>query len=257
MSRYALLGEKISHSFSPILHNYIYKKLNLNDTYELISASKDEVNMVIDKVRSGYYKGINVTIPYKALVMDYLDYIDPKAIKIGAVNTIKNENGKLVGYNTDYYGFKGELEKYNINPLNGKTYVLGNGGAAKAVITYLDDINANYEIVARNPHEFEVIGFEEFEKRNDQYLIINTTPIGMFPNVDNLPISKTSIIKASYCVDLIYNPLQTEFVKEAKNGYNGLYMLVMQGIKAFEIWNDKKIKIADEIYNHILEERHE
>ena len=184
--------------------------------------------------------------------MKYLDYISDEAKKIGAVNTVKSVNGKLYGYNTDYMGFEMELNHFNVSPKNKKTYILGNGGASKAVIQLFIDKNYDFEIVARSSHGYDVISYEEFEKRCDKDIVINCTPVGMYPNVDNIVVSEESL-KDSIGVDLIYNPLETKFMKSCKEGYNGLYMLVGQAVRAFEIWEDIKIDFIDEIFEYVKE----
>lgn len=252
MSNYALLGEKLGHSFSAIIHNYIYKRLNLDNKYTLREEKINNLINVANDLKNGLLKGINVTIPYKLEIMNYLDFIDSKAIEIGAVNTVKCIDGKLYGYNTDYYGFEMELKHYNINPKNKKTYILGNGGASKAVIEYFKNEGFNYEVVARNSHGIEVISFEEFIKRDDKDIVINCTPIGMYPNVDACVVDE-KVLKNSIGVDLIYNPLETKFMKACKRGYNGLYMLVGQAVKSFEIWENIKVDFIDDIYNYIKE----
>lgn len=252
MSNYALLGEKLGHSFSAIIHNYIYKRLNLDNTYTLREENKDNLKSVADDLKNGVLKGINVTIPYKLEIMKYLDYVDEKALKIGAVNTVKVVDGKLYGYNTDYDGFEMELMHYNVNPLNKKTYILGNGGASKAVITYFKNEGFSFEVVARSSHGIDVISFDEFEKRNDKDIVVNCTPVGMYPNVDNIVVDE-KCLKESIGIDLIYNPLETKFMKSCKEGYNGLYMLVGQAVRAFEIWENIKIDFIDEIYDYIKE----
>lgn len=252
MSKYCLLGEHLGHSFSAIIHNYIYKRLNLDNEYTLREEKKEDIINVVNDLKNGTLKGINVTIPYKVEIMKYLDYISDEAKKIGAVNTVKSVNGKLYGYNTDYMGFEMELNHFNVSPKNKKTYILGNGGASKAVIQLFIDKNYDFEIVARSSHGYDVISYEEFEKRCDKDIVINCTPVGMYPNIDNIVVSEESL-KDSIGVDLIYNPLETKFMKSCKEGYNGLYMLVGQAVRAFEIWEDIKIDFIDEIFEYVKE----
>lgn len=249
--KYALLGEKLGHSFSPIIHKEIFNDLNVNATYELKEISIDEIKDTLDLLRKGIYNGFNVTIPYKKEVMKYLDEITPEALAIGAVNTIAFKNNKLIGYNTDYYGFKEEVVYNKIDVKNKDCFILGTGGASLAVNKALKDLGANVLYVSRNPKDDKTISYEELNKKN-LYLIVNTTPVGMYPNVNASPIDEKLAIKANYVMDIIFNPLQTKLLKDANSNMNGLYMLVGQAIKAEEIWQDKKYnKSVDELLKRI------
>ena len=244
--KYALLGEKLGHSFSPIVHGEIFKDLNIDATYELKEIKKEEIPLALDLLRKGIYGGYNVTIPYKREVMKYLDEITEEAKAIGAVNTIAYKNGKLIGYNTDYYGFKEEVLFNNIDVKNKDCFILGTGGASLALNKALIDLGANVYFVSRNPSNDNMISYEEL-KNKEPYLIVNSTPVGMYPNIDNSPIDEEQALKAKYVIDIIFNPLQTKLLKYANSNMNGLFMLVGQAIKAEEIWQDKK-------YNKSVEE---
>lgn len=250
MSNYCLLGEHLGHSFSSIIHNYIYKRLGLDNSYTLREEKRENLINVINDLKNGVLKGINVTIPYKVDVMKYLDFVSDEAKAIGACNTIKSVSGKLYGYNTDYMGFEMELKHFNINPQNKKVYILGNGGASKAITAYFKNNSYNFEVVARQSHGIDVISFDELEKRNDLDIVVNCTPVGMYPNVDNIVVDE-KILRNSIGVDLIYNPLETKFMKACKEGYNGLYMLVGQAVRAFEIWENIKVDFVDEIFEYV------
>ena len=244
--KFGLLGEKLSHSFSPIVHGEIFKDFNIEATYDLIEIQKNELKHYIDLLRNGTYNGYNVTIPYKKEIMQYLDEIDLHAKKIGAVNTIANINGKIIGFNTDYYGFYNELNYFNIECENKNAFVLGTGGASLAVYHALNDLGANTLYVSRNPNNDNQISYEELKSKNID-IIVNTTPVGMYPNVDSSPIDLETIKKANYVLDVIFNPLQTKLLKLANSNMNGLYMLIGQAIKAEEIWQNRKyeLKIED------------
>ncbi len=237
--KYALLGEKLGHSFSPQVHNEIFKDLNIDATYELKEIKKEEIVDALNLLKKGIYNGYNVTIPYKKEVMKYLDVIDDKAKEIGAVNTIAYKDGKLIGYNTDYYGFKEEILYNKIDVSNKDCYILGTGGASLALNKALKDLGANVYFVSRNPINEFMISYEEL-KNKKPYLIVNSTPVGMYPNVDNCPIEEEIINNTKYVIDIIFNPLQTKLLKIAKSNMNGLFMLVGQAIKAEEIWQNRK-----------------
>lgn len=246
MKTYALLGEKLSHSHSPLIHNEIFKDLNIDATYIKLECKSDELKSIINDLRNGKYSGFNVTIPYKKEIMQYLDEIDPNAKAIGAVNTVALKNGKVIGYNTDYFGFKNELIYFNVLCKNKNAYILGTGGASLAVYRALLDLGANVYFVSRNSKNDKTISYEEL-KNKDIDILVNATPVGMYPNVDASPVSKEIALKAKYVLDLIFNPKITKILEYANSKMNGMYMLVGQAIKAEEIWQDTN-------YNKSIEE---
>ncbi|MFK4784524.1 shikimate dehydrogenase [Fusobacterium sp. MFO224] len=258
MIKLGLLGEHLSHSLSPKIHNLLFEELELEGKYDLFEKKEKDVSEFIEEV-SKKTIGINVTIPYKIKVISSLDWISEEAKKIGAVNTIHFKDGKKYGYNTDYFGFSRLLGQNDIDVLNKEVVILGAGGAARAVITCVRDLKAKeIVVVARNlekatselenllDKDIRIISFDDLEKENKKgYLIINSTPVGMFPNIEACPVSDNIIKNYEACVDLIYNPLETEFLKKARLGgkksVNGMFMLVAQAIASEEIWLDKKI----------------
>jgi shikimate dehydrogenase len=257
IKKFGLLGEKLSHSFSPEIHRLIFKELGVEAQYDLIELSKDEISGIMDKIRKGEITGVNVTIPYKQEVMKYLDELSEEAESIGAVNTITMKNGKLTGFNTDYWGFRFTLEKMKLSLEEKKSVVLGGGGSARAVIKSLLDLKSSVSLVSRSPEKAE-IEFSDFKgletisyddlKNIKGVLIVNTTPVGMYPNSEKSPVDHATVENFENSVDLIYNPEETLFLSYANNGENGLYMLVGQAVKAQEIWFDKKLKSFDSIY---------
>lgn len=265
MGLYGLLGESLKHSISPLIHSTIFKELNIKGTYELFEIEKVEVENTINKFKNIGVVGVNVTIPYKTTVMNFIDEITGAAKKIGAVNTICFKDKKTIGYNTDYAGFGMMLKENEIDIKRGKAVILGSGGAAKAVTAYLIDNGiGEITIVSRGVNKVEDIHFKNeiniipyagVSSLNHKDIIINCTPCGMYPNVDNCPIEKSSIAKFSTAVDLIYNPKETLLLKHAVNlnmkAVNGLYMLIGQAVFAQELWHD--IKISDKIINSVYE----
>lgn len=263
---YGLIGGKLGHSFSPQIHDLILKKLNLKGTYNLFEVKEDDLEFRIKELTALGARGVNVTIPYKTKIMQYLDYISPEAQKIGAVNTIKFKDGMLSGYNTDYSGFGAALKNSGIDIYNKSAVILGTGGASKAVVQYLTDNNIKEVIfvsrtpgkaAAENTKEFNIISYDDMDRIIHKDIIINCTPCGMYPDTAKCPVSRDVLSKFSIAVDLIYNPLNTLFLKQAwelgLKTSNGLYMLVAQAAASQEIWQDTKIdKIAaDEIYEAI------
>ena len=268
MKKFGLLGEKLGHSFSPDIHSMIFKKASIDGSYGIFEREKIAIPALINN--PGDICGLNVTVPYKTTVMEYLDEISPEAKSIGAVNTIIFDGNKSIGYNTDYHGFGMMLEKNGV-PLKDKTaFILGTGGSAKAVLQLLLDkgIKKVY-LVTRNKSgkdrefsnfkNFEIIEYEEIAGIEDKHLIVNCTPIGMYPKVDACPITKDALNGFSFAVDLIYNPEETLFLKYANElsikTVNGLYMLVGQAVKAEEIWNNIRLdkNDIDDIFDYIAE----
>lgn len=238
MKKYALLGEKLSHSYSPMIHKEIFKDMNIEATYELLEVSKEELPNAIKKLRSDEFQGFNVTIPYKVEVMQYLDEISTEAKAIGSVNTIANIDGRIIGFNTDYYGFYNELVYYNVDVKDKDCYILGTGGASLAVYKALVDLGGKVLYVSRNPKNSNTITYDELANRNID-LIVNTTPVGMYPNIDASPLESSITEMAKNVVDIIFNPKVTKLLADAKSNMNGLFMLVGQAVKAEEIWQGK------------------
>jgi shikimate dehydrogenase len=185
--------------------------------------------------------GINVTIPYKQSVMAFMDELSPAAEKIGAVNTILQKHGKLIGYNTDYMGFKESLEMMLGNNTPSRALVLGTGGSSRAVRYALKEMNIDYSSVSRHKDH---LTYEDLtgEIMDMHTLIINTTPLGMYPNINDFPkIPYSKISNKYFCYDLVYNPEKTVFLVKSeragaaiKNGYD---MLLLQAEKSWQIWN--------------------
>ncbi|WMJ87642.1 shikimate dehydrogenase family protein [Anaerocolumna sp. MB42-C2] len=248
---YGLIGEKLGHSYSKIIH----EKLADYD-YELTPLSKVEFESFME-VRD--FKAINVTIPYKRDVIPYLDEMDDNAKRIGAVNTIVNKNGKLIGHNTDFFGFLYMIKHNSIIVENKKVIVLGNGGAAQAVLAVFEHLKAQNIIIVKRISGDGVISYEECRKyHSDAQLIVNTSPVGMYPNVDSSPIDLTLYQNCEAVLDIIYNPLKTKLLLQAEElgmkAVNGLEMLVAQAKYAVEFFLDKDIKdeVIDEIHEKIL-----
>lgn len=238
--KYGLIGEKLSHSFSQVLH-----KKYLNTEYELISLNKDELK---DFLLKKDFKGINVTIPYKKEVIKYLDYIDPLVLKVGACNCIINDNGVLKGYNTDYYGFKFLLEENSVDVENKNIAILGSGGTFDTTRMVLKDLGAkNTYCISRNKKEKNYTYEELYSLDID--ILINTTPIGMYPNNYECNIDLDKLYHLELVIDVIFNPLRTKLILEAKKrkikAIGGLQMLIAQGMKASELFLNKKYTLEE------------
>lgn len=243
MHRLGLLGKNISYSFSRNHFKSKFEKEGITDvTYDNFDIEDISLFPSIIENTEGL-KGLNVTIPYKQAVMPMLDKIDKKAKAIGAVNTIKvKKNGKLVGYNTDCYGFKKSLKPY-LKKHHKKALILGTGGASKAVAYVLKKLGIKYEYVSRTASQQVRFTYDDLNDSiiNEFEIIINCTPLGTFPNIENHPnIPYEGINDKHILYDLIYNPLETKFLKLGKERgattINGLKMLELQAEKSWSIW---------------------
>lgn len=260
MEFYGLLGEKLSHSLSPEIHNSIFKELNIEGAYKLFEIKKEEIGELKKALKLLDIKGINVTIPYKEEVIKFLDHISSEAKEIGAVNTIALKDGKLTGYNTDYFGFGKMLEINGIQVENKDVVVLGTGGASKAVVAYLRNSKAkSITLVSRKKMDsLNDIVYKTYEDEINGDVLINTTPVGMYPNVGKSPLSKDVINCFDVVVDLIYNPSKSELILIAedlgKKICGGLEMLIYQAVKAEEIWQEREVpqEISDKLYGEII-----
>lgn len=243
-----LIGYPLSHSFSKKYFTEKFAKANIsNFNYELFPI--EQIADLPDLIKlMPNLLGLNVTIPYKVQVIPYLDEIDAEAEKVGAVNTIRFEQGKLKGYNTDIYGFEHsllDLLKSSSKPLNQlKALVLGTGGASKAVVHVLEKLGIFSQLVSRN-QKSSVITYDSLDatKFKDYNIVINTTPLGTYPNVQTCPFLPYDAVQPyHYFYDLVYNPAESLFLKNGKQGgadiKNGLDMLVLQAEKAWSIWTD-------------------
>ncbi len=241
---YGLIGYRLSHSFSKKYFSDKFAQERIVDsTYELFELEGiQEFPEVVKKHPE--LRGMNVTIPYKQQVMRYMDELDSSAKQVGAVNTIKFEGDKRIGYNTDYYGFKESLENWLGADSIRKALILGTGGASKAVKCVLYALEIEFLLVSREASAY-AITYEELRKNyhlKNFPLVINTTPLGMSPNTDSFPdIPYEQLYDSHYCYDLVYNPERTAFMQRAEARgaavKNGLEMLHLQAEKSWEIWN--------------------
>lgn len=241
--RFGLLGRNINYSFSKGYFTEKFAKENLEGcTYENFDIQEITAFPEIIK-KNPDIKGMNVTIPYKEVVIPFLDKLSKKAAIIGAVNTIKiTRNGKLKGYNTDYHGFMESLKPL-LQPHHKRALILGTGGASKGVAFALDELGISYTFVSRETKE-NAIAYDQINATTfgNYQIIINSTPVGTSPNTEAFPlISYEYFTDKHIAYDLIYNPAETQFLKKAKEHgaqtKNGLDMLIFQAEKAWEIWN--------------------
>ena len=243
MRKFGLIGYPLKHSFSKSYFEKKFSNLNINDaSYENFELNNiKDLNLII--TNNSNISGLNVTIPFKERVISYLDEIDEEAKKIGSVNVIKFHNNKLSGFNTDYLGFKKSLLDW-IPKINFSALVLGSGGSSNAICYTLKQLKIPYKIVSRFSGESR-ISYEELLKSDDlinNNLIINTTPLGMYPNIDTMPnLNFDQINSNHYVFDLVYNPEKTKLLSISKSKgakvKNGYEMLVNQAELSWDIWN--------------------
>jgi len=257
-----VIGHPIEHSMSPIMHNAALKDLSLDYVYIAFNIPPNDLKKAVLGFKMFNIKGINVTIPFKENIIPYLDEIDPLAEKIGAVNTIKNEGKILIGKNTDASGAKKALLDAGCEITGKKALILGAGGAAKAVsFAISEELDAVY-IANRtekraiklakdltNKTTIKAVGKNMSNNTlknlvNDVDILINTTPLGMYPDIEKSPISEEMLHNNLFVFDIVYNPLETRLLREARKigckTLGGLDMFVNQGALAFEWWTGKK-----------------
>lgn len=249
--QYGLIGYPLGHSFSKEIHEAIGEY-----QYDLYPLKEEELDDFFSK---SDFKGINVTIPYKQKVIKYLDEIDEDASKIGAINTIVNIDGKLKGYNTDFYGLLALIEKNDIEIEDKDVAILGTGGTSNTASYLCHYLKANSVIKISRSKKDNCLTYEQLNEQKDKFqVIINTTPMGMYPNNQDCLLDLSEFNKLEAVVDVIYNPLRTKLVLQAKEkglkATNGLYMLVAQAIKAYSIFKNKEYdrELTDNIYKALL-----
>lgn len=252
--KYGCIGERLGHSFSKEIHSLI-----ADYDYRLKELAPDEVEPFMKKAD---FLAINVTIPYKEKVIPYLYHVDEDAKLIGAVNTIVNRDGKLYGYNTDFYGMSELAGHAGISFDGKKVLILGTGGTSKTAYAVAMAHGAREVLKAsRTPSETAISYTDVYKYHTDSEIIINTTPVGMYPNIFNKPIELSKFHSLIGVLDAVYNPLNTPLILEAKKlgvcAEGGLYMLVAQGVRASEIFTDTKYddSVLDSVYAKILADK--
>lgn len=269
MRKFALIGHPLGHSLSPQIHTKLFSLDGYNESYELIDIPPEELESRFDELRT--YDGLNVTIPHKMSIISMCDKLDITAKRYGTMNCIKSENGKHIGYNTDVLGFVKSIEQMGAT-LNSKVLLIGCGGAGRmialetlyqggdlTIAVLKSDFDATIALksyastLIENP-KVKVALVDEIEGEFD--LIVNSTPIGMFPKVDNSPVTAEVLKNCKHAFDLVFNPSETKFLKLAReNGANamgGMAMLVLQAVAAHEIWDNSHYNEED-INNLIAE----
>lgn len=257
---FGLLGHPVGHSMSPVMHNDQFRFLGLDCYYQAFDVLPNQLEDAVKGIRALGVSGFNVTIPHKVEVMKYLDEIDEEAKQIGAVNTVVNKAGKLIGYNTDGRGFAVSLQSAaGEGFLQKKILILGAGGAARGIYVTLarmgaatvDIANRTVRkaelLISMNPYAVNssALSIDEAETDLHKYdIVINTTSVGMSPNISEVPLPLTNMRAGTILSDIIYNPIETKWLEDGSSlgavTQNGIGMFVGQGALAFELWTNKK-----------------
>lgn len=268
---FAVLGHPISHSISPLMHQTALDHLEIDAKYIALDLASNQLDEFIPWCNHENFLGCNITIPHKEVFAKIVDEIDPLAKEAGVVNTLVKSGFKLVGYNTDVYGFLQPLRSHLEDIEYSRAIIFGTGGASKAVKIALE--SEGFEellFVSRNPNQkriqgenssIKIIDYNQWQSYADETdLFVNTTPVGMYPNSQEtfLHAGEAELMEDKICYDLIYNPIETEFLKQAKKQgattINGLDMLIYQGSKSFELWTGNPFpidKIRRKLINYL------
>ena len=260
MKKYLVIGNPIEHSLSPELHNYWLKNNNIEAIYEKKKLSEDDLGKLILQIKEKKIDGVNITIPFKKKIISYIDELTLEAESTQSVNTIYLKNDKLIGHNTDIDGFKMSVEKSKFNLTDKKVLILGAGGVVPSIIFALNKMQASKIFVSNRTKDkaenlknlFDKLDIIEWGNIPDFDMIINATSLGLKKEDKiNLDFSKTGTDKFFY--DVIYNPKETNFLKEGKKlgnkTENGKLMFIYQALLAFNVWHGVKPEINDEVIN--------
>ena len=260
MKKYLVIGNPIEHSLSPKLHNYWIKKHNIKAFYDKKKLNENDLEKTIKQIRSGKLEGINVTIPYKNLILPFVDSLSLEAKETRSVNTIYKDKGKIVGHNTDIGGFELSLRHYKYDVSGKKVFILGAGGVVPSIISALKKMGASEIIVSNRTKKkaedlknifsyIKIINWGEIEEFD---MIINATSIGLNKE-DKIKLNFKVLEKNKFFYDIIYNPKETNFLKEGKKlgnkVENGKMMFIYQAHQAFTIWHNIMPKIDEETIN--------
>ena len=257
MKKYFVIGNPINHSLSPKLHNYWFKENNINATYEKIKLEENEIENFISKIKNQEINGCNVTVPFKKTVIPFLDKLSSEAEQTQSVNTISFYNGNLVGHNTDIAGFRKAIDNINYDVKDKKILILGAGGVVPSIIFALKKMKA-FEITISNrtrqkaenlKSQFNEINIVNWGEVPDFDLIINATSLGL--KNETVSLNTSNIGDDKFFYDVIYNPSETNFLKEGKKLgnkiENGKLMFVYQAFEAFKLWNNIEPIVNDQV----------
>lgn len=255
---YLLIGSPISHSVSPLMHNTALEHHGLKAEYHAVAVRQSEISTLIAHFNRLEFLGANITIPYKQTLFDAMDTLGMEAAQIGAINTIVKRDGKIIGENTDEYGFRVPLEEYEEELAGERALIFGTGGATKAICYALRKLGIEEIVmVSRRPGQYDassdiqMCGYDNWSAYGEEAaIIINATPLGMQPNTEASPVQQdeVEVLSGKICYDAVYNPRETTFLKQAKSvdgiPLGGLDMLIYQAAKSFKMWTGHEFPLG-------------
>ena len=262
MKRYLVIGNPIEHSLSPKLHNYWFKKNNINANYDRRKIDKSEIKQIISEIKDDKLDGINVTVPFKSDVIPFLDALSEESQITQSVNTIYKQNKKLIGHNTDIKGFELSLKETQFSLENKTIFILGAGGVVPSIIYALEKLRVSRIIVSNRTKQkteklkkyFSNISIVDWGDQPEFDMIINATSLGLNKE-DNINLNLKNINKEKLFYDVIYNPKETNFLRTGKNSgcqiSNGKMMFIYQAFEAFKLWHKVKPKINEELKKYL------
>ena len=260
MKKFLVIGNPIEHSLSPILHNYWIKNNGIDAIYEKQKLDEGELEQIILQIKKKKIDGVNVTVPFKNAIIPFLDELTVEAKNTQSVNTIYLKDNKVIGHNTDIFGFETSMEISEYNVFNKEVLILGAGGVVPSIIFALNKMKASKIKISNRTKEkaenlkklFKDIEIKEWGEVPNFDMIINATSLGL-DETDNIQIDYDKIGDNKFFYDVIYNPIQTNFLKKAKQYFhrteNGKMMFIYQAHQAFTLWHKKMPEINDEVFN--------
>ena len=258
MKKYLVIGNPIEHSLSPTLHNYWIKNNGIDAIYEKQKLNESELEQIIEDIKKEKINGVNVTVPFKKIIIPFLDELSVEAEKTQSVNTLYLKNKKVVGHNTDIIGFETSIEKSKYDIENKKILILGAGGVVPSIVFSLNKMKVSKIIISNRTKEkaqnlkkdFKNIELIEWGEVPNFDMIINATSIGLKEN-DDIKLNFSSISGNKFFYDVIYNPSETNFLKIGKKlgnkTLNGKLMFIYQGLAAFNIWHGLKPDVDENV----------
>jgi shikimate dehydrogenase len=258
MKKFLVIGNPIEHSLSPTLHNYWIKNNGIDANYAKQTLNESELEQIIEDIKKEKINGVNVTVPFKKVIIPFLDELSVEAEKTQSVNTLYLRNKKVVGHNTDIIGFETSIEKSKYDVANKKVLILGAGGVVSSIIFALNKMKVSKIIISNRTKEkaqslkkdFKNIEIIEWGKVSNFDMIINATSIGLKED-DNIKLNFSSISRNKFFYDVIYNPSETNFLKIGKKlgnkTLNGKLMFIYQGLAAFNIWHGLKPDVDENV----------
>lgn len=257
-SHYLLIGNPVSHSVSPLMHNTALEHYGIDAVYHAVQVGSEDISSLISHFNRDTFLGANITIPYKQTFLEVVDFISDQAKEIAAINTIKREEASIHGDNTDAYGFSVPILGLEEEIEKGRAIIFGSGGATKAIVYALNDLGFEEVVmVSRRPQLVDsvpgtiIIDYDHWtDFAEESSLIINATPLGMIPDIHTSPVkeSEVSFLEHKVCYDIVYNPQQTMFLNQARKAsaqlIGGLDMLIHQGARSFKLWTGKEFPVG-------------